>query len=57
MAHLTRATPNVRCERFPGDLIGPLYYEQPLTRTPLEYRGDRLMVPEAPGLGVGVPQD
>lgn len=54
MAHLVRATPNVKCERFPGDLIGPLYYEQALTRAPLEYRADRLMQPAAAGLGVEV---
>ena len=31
MAHVAAATPNIVCERFPGDLIGPLYFEQPLT--------------------------
>ncbi len=35
MAHVTVATANICCERFPGDLIGPLYFEQPLSRTPL----------------------
>jgi L-alanine-DL-glutamate epimerase-like enolase superfamily enzyme len=52
MAHLVAATPNLRCERFPGDLIGPLYFEAPLCRTPLRYEADRLFVPEGPGLGV-----
>jgi muconate cycloisomerase len=54
MAHVTVATANIQCERFPGDLIGPLYYEQPLSQTPLRYQADRLWVPEAPGLGVAV---
>ena len=52
MAHVAVATPNIVCERFPGDLIGPLYFEKPLTTTPLRYSADRLMVPEGPGLGV-----
>lgn len=54
MAHVTVATPNLQCERFPGDLIGPVYFEQPLTREPLPYKADRLFVPEKPGLGVTV---
>jgi muconate cycloisomerase len=54
MAHVTVATPNIQCERFPGDLIGPVYFEQALTRDPLCYRADRLLVPEQPGLGVAV---
>src|SRR5919206_386125 len=31
MAHVAVATPNIVCERFPGDLIGPVYFERPLT--------------------------
>jgi muconate cycloisomerase len=55
MAHVAAATGNIQCERFPGDLIGPLYFEQPLTRTPLPYFADRLKVPTEPGLGVTLP--
>lgn len=54
MAHITACTANIQCERFPGDLIGPLYYEEPLSREPLSYQADRLTVPEKPGLGVSV---
>jgi muconate cycloisomerase len=54
MAHVTVCTANIHCERFPGDLIGPVYYEQALTRQPLRYKADRLWVPEGPGLGVAV---
>jgi muconate cycloisomerase len=54
MAHVTVATANLHCERFPGDLIGPLYYDACLTRQPLRYRADRLWVPDEPGLGVQV---
>jgi muconate cycloisomerase len=54
MAHITVCTANIQCERFPGDLIGPVYYEQSLSQQPLRYRADRLWVPESPGLGVRV---
>src|SRR5205814_41344 len=54
MAHVTVCTANLQCERFPGDLIGPVYYESPLSAAPLRYEADRLFVPEEPGLGVAV---
>jgi muconate cycloisomerase len=54
MAHATACTANIQCERFPGDLIGPVYYTQPLSRQPLHYEADRLWVPEGSGLGVQV---
>lgn len=54
MAHVTVCTANLQCERFPGDLIGPVYYQESLTRQPLRYEADRLWVPEGPGLGVTV---
>ncbi|HTU21458.1 MAG TPA: enolase C-terminal domain-like protein [Gemmataceae bacterium] len=54
MAHVTLATPNVQCERFPGDLIGPVYFEQSLSRQALRYEADRVFVPEGSGLGVSV---
>jgi L-alanine-DL-glutamate epimerase-like enolase superfamily enzyme len=57
MAHVTVCTANIQCERFPGDLIGPLYYKQSLSREPLHYEADRLWVPEAPGLGVTLLED
>jgi muconate cycloisomerase len=54
MAHVTVCTANIQCERYPGDLIGPVYYDRSLTREPLRYRADRLWVPEKAGLGVTV---
>jgi len=54
MAHVAVATGNLLCERYPGDLIGPLYFEQALTTKALEYRADRLFVPTGPGLGVSL---
>src|SRR5207302_826594 len=41
MAHVTVCTANIQCERFPGDLIGPVYYTQPLSRPPLRYQAVR----------------
>ncbi len=55
MAHVTVCTANIQCERFPGDLIGPVYYEETLSQEPLRYQADRIWVPEKPGLGVLVP--
>lgn len=54
MAHAAAAHPNVQCQRFPGDLIGPLYFTEPLSTSPLVYDKDRLAVPSGPGLGVDV---
>lgn len=56
MAHVTIAAANLQCERFPGDLIGPVYFEKPLSVEPLSYKADRLSVPEGAGLGVKVEQ-
>jgi muconate cycloisomerase len=55
MAHVTACTANLQCERFPGDLIGPVYFTESLTPQPLRYQADRLWVPEGPGLGVTLP--
>jgi muconate cycloisomerase len=54
MAHVAIATPNIQCEEFPGDLIGPLYFDAALTKGPLHYQADRLRVPNGHGLGVEV---
>jgi L-alanine-DL-glutamate epimerase-like enolase superfamily enzyme len=54
MAHVAAATANIQCERFPGDLIGPVYFESTLTTAPLRYEADRLWPPETPGLGVEI---
>jgi muconate cycloisomerase len=52
MAHVTAATANLQCERFPGDLIGPLYFEHGVCKPGLDFKADRLQVPMGPGLGV-----
>lgn len=57
MAHVVAATPNLWCERYPGDLIGPLYFEQSLTVEPLAYNADRLHLPTGPGWGIQLADD
>lgn len=52
MAHLVASTPNIQCERYPGDLIGPLYFAESLSVPPLAYAVDRLALPTGSGLGV-----
>lgn len=52
MAHLAVATLNIAAERFPGDLLGPLYYSQSVVREPVRYTGGTVHCPEGPGLGV-----
>jgi muconate cycloisomerase len=54
MAHVTVCTANLQCERYPGDLIGPVYFTEALSQEPLRYQADRLWVPEKAGLGVNV---
>lgn len=54
MAHVAAATANIDCQRYPGDLIGPLYFTKSIGEPPLEYVQDRLRVPTGPGLGVQV---
>ena len=64
MAHVAVATPNIVCERFPGDLIGPLYFEKPLltplgTGRPADRAGGAgaERPPTGPGLGVQLAAD
>jgi L-Ala-D/L-Glu epimerase / N-acetyl-D-glutamate racemase len=54
MCHLAIATPNVAADRFPGDLLGPLYYADPVVRQPIRYSGGMVHCPEGPGLGVSL---
>ena len=54
MAHVVVCTANLQCEKYPGDLIGPVYYQGTLSTEPLTYKADRLWCPEKPGLGVTV---
>lgn len=51
MLHLAIAMPGFANE-VDHDVIGPLYYDDHFTRTPIRYRGGYAVVPDGPGLGV-----
>lgn len=57
MAHVAAASPTIASERYPGDIIGPLYHEDDVLVTPLDIRPGIVRVPEGPGLGVQVDWD
>jgi len=52
MIHLAAATPEIACERFPADILGPLYHDFDIIRTPLTLGPVYAELPQAPGLGV-----
>ena len=52
MTHLALATAGVTAEKFPCDIIGPLFYEDDILREPLPVKGGEARVHERPGLGV-----
>ena len=54
MLHLAAAVPNIDCETYPADIIGPLYHEADLLKTPLQLGPEYAVVPEGPGLGVEI---
>jgi L-alanine-DL-glutamate epimerase-like enolase superfamily enzyme len=54
MGHLIVATKNLRVEEWPGDIHGPVYYEQRLVKQPLAIEGPVTQLAERPGLGVEV---
>jgi L-alanine-DL-glutamate epimerase-like enolase superfamily enzyme len=57
MAHLAAALKNVASERYPGDIIGPLYHEGDMLKTPLDIRPGCVRVPDGPGLGIELDED
>ena len=57
MGHLIVATPNLRVERYPGDIYGPIYHEIRVVKEPLQISGPITVVPDRPGLGVDVDWD
>jgi muconate cycloisomerase len=54
MAHLVVATPNLRVEEYPGDMLGPEYHEVRVVKDPLVIRGPVVTLTDRPGLGVEV---
>lgn len=52
MIHLAAATPGIKAEDFPCDIIGPLYYEDDLLIEPLQLANGMAGLLNRPGLGV-----
>lgn len=52
MAHLAVGLPGADFARLHSDIIGPLYYADPISDPPLRYGSGCALVPEGPGLGV-----
>lgn len=57
MGQLVLAHPNVQVERYPGDMLGPVYHELRLARNPIRIEGPLVTVPGGPGLGIDVDWD
>jgi len=54
MAHLVVATPNLQVEKYPGDMLGPVYHEARIVKDPIDIRGPVVTITDRPGLGVEV---
>lgn len=54
MAHLVVGHPNLRIDRYPGDCLGPDYYDFRIVKNPLSIAGPMVTCPAGPGLGVDV---
>ena len=54
MGHLAVATENVQVEKYPGDMIGPIYYESRIVSNPLAIEGPMTTMNDRPGLGIDV---
>src|SRR5262245_4006141 len=52
MIHLAAACPEIACEQYPADILGPLYHDWDVVRTPLKLGPVAAEVPKSPGLGV-----
>ncbi len=54
MAHLIVACPNLQIEKYPGDVLGPVYHETRIAREPLLIEGPNVTISDRPGLGIEV---
>jgi muconate cycloisomerase len=52
MIHVALATPGIAPDRYPCDVIGPLFYEDDILRDPLPIVGGSARPHDKPGLGV-----
>ena len=57
MAHFIVATPNMKVELYPGDVLGPDYHEVSIAKNPLVINGPFTTLNTGPGLGVTVDLD
>jgi muconate cycloisomerase len=57
MAHLVVALPNMQVEKYPGDMLGPVYHEVRVVKNPLDIRGPLVTITDRSGLGVDVDWD
>jgi muconate cycloisomerase len=57
MAHLAVATANVRSDRYPADIIGPLYHKDSVAVEPFYVKAGIARLPEGPGLGVELDEE
>ncbi len=54
MAHLAAATPAIDADRYPTDIIGPLYHEHDVVTDNRFVQRGHAVAPEGPGLGVAL---
>jgi muconate cycloisomerase len=57
MCHLAAASANVRVDRFPVDILGPLYYTKKPRANAIRFSGGRVSVPTGAGLGIDLAED
>jgi muconate cycloisomerase len=57
MCQLAAACANVPVERFPVDILGPLYYAAKPRSKPAQFHGGRVRVPAGSGLGMEICAD
>ena len=52
MLHVAAAFPEVDCDAFPADTIGPFYHDGEIITKPLDLGPPYAKIPDGPGLGV-----
>ncbi|MCS6806827.1 MAG: enolase C-terminal domain-like protein [Acidobacteriota bacterium] len=57
MCHLAVSTAAIASEKFPGDIIGPLYHVERPVKNPLRIENGFAEVGDGPGLGIDVAED
>lgn len=57
MGHLVVACPNIQVEKYPGDVLGPIYHTVRIAKNPLRIEGPYVSITDRPGLGIDVDWD